>query len=179
MRLGTRSLLFGAHQVVLHPLGVTLAWRKLFDRWPDWVELVAIAVHDWGYWGCESMDGEDGAEHPYLGAEITYRVVHAFTGRFEVAVSASAEVLGHSRTYCLHHGVQISRLYAADKLGGEWWPWWVYLPMTWLTGELAEYRERAARGCGGVPAESGHRAWYRWLQGVQRVNAERAVRCSR
>ena len=34
MKVGTRSLLFGSHQFMLHPLFVAIAWRRLYGRWP-------------------------------------------------------------------------------------------------------------------------------------------------
>jgi len=26
----------------------------------DWKEIICIFIHDWGYWFCADMDGEDG-----------------------------------------------------------------------------------------------------------------------
>ena len=34
MNIGTKSLLYGAHQFALHPFFVALAWRRLYGRWP-------------------------------------------------------------------------------------------------------------------------------------------------
>ena len=45
MKLGTKSLLFGCHQFVLHPLFVLVAWWRLYGR-PSWRMVVAIIVHD-------------------------------------------------------------------------------------------------------------------------------------
>jgi hypothetical protein len=50
--IGTRNLLYGAHQFALHPLFVTLAWRRLYGAWPREIPIwVAFVVHDGGYWG--------------------------------------------------------------------------------------------------------------------------------
>ena len=68
MRIGTRSLLFGVHQLVWHPVVVMLAWRNLYGQWPNWQELVCIIIHDWGYWGCPNMDGPEGENHPWWAA---------------------------------------------------------------------------------------------------------------
>jgi hypothetical protein len=32
--VGTRSLLFGVHQFLLHPVMVALGWRMLYGRFP-------------------------------------------------------------------------------------------------------------------------------------------------
>jgi NOL1/NOP2/fmu family ribosome biogenesis protein len=54
-----------------------------------------------------------------------------------------------------------SKLCFADKLSLKYDPWWFYLPRAWLSGELFEYRERAARN-GFVSREKTHREWFRW-----------------
>ena len=79
MKLGTKSLLFGAHQFILHPMFVAIAWIKLFGFPKDPRVWVAFLVHDWGYWGKKDMDGEDGKTHPELGAQI----MHALFDRWE------------------------------------------------------------------------------------------------
>ncbi len=66
MRIGTKSLLYGAHQFILHPLFVALAWRRLYGRWPRDPRIwLAFVVHDWGYWGCSNLDGAEGKLHPW------------------------------------------------------------------------------------------------------------------
>lgn len=72
MRVGTKSVLFGAHQFLIHPCFVALAWWKLygFPRQP-WL-WVAFFVHDLGYWGKPEMDGEEGEQHPRWGAGVLY-----------------------------------------------------------------------------------------------------------
>jgi len=47
MKVGTKSLLWGVHQIFWHPLTVTLAWRELYKKWPSWKEFVCIFIHDW------------------------------------------------------------------------------------------------------------------------------------
>lgn len=47
MKIGTRSLLYGAHQFMLHPLFLALAWRKLYGAPLDprlWVALALFAL---------------------------------------------------------------------------------------------------------------------------------------
>ena len=73
MNVGTKSLLFGVHQFIWHPVTVLIAWVSLYGR-PTWRELICIIVHDWGYWGAPNMDGEEGERHPEVGAEIALRL---------------------------------------------------------------------------------------------------------
>jgi hypothetical protein len=83
-------------------------------------------------------------------------------------------VLCHSRYWVRRRGGQLSRLAAADKLAFAMMPWWIYMPMTLATGELAEYmtvsRERQAGDTSFTDAErrdlsSGNaRLWLRALQ---------------
>ncbi len=72
MRVGTKSILFGAHAFWLHPFIVALAWWKLygFPRAP-WLWVVFF-VHDLGYWGLPNMDGDGGGQHPRWGAHVMY-----------------------------------------------------------------------------------------------------------
>ena len=70
MKLGTKSLLFGAHCFFVHPFCVLIAWIKIYGFPFDPRIWIAILVHDWGYWGKPDMDGLLGKMHPYLGAKI-------------------------------------------------------------------------------------------------------------
>ena len=70
MKLGTKSVLFGAHCFFIHPLFLALAWWKLYSFPFDPRLWIAFFVHDLGYLGCENMDDDKGEQHPYLGASI-------------------------------------------------------------------------------------------------------------
>ncbi|HRU04993.1 MAG TPA: hypothetical protein P5137_04360 [Candidatus Brocadiia bacterium] len=134
MTLGTRSLLFGAHQFLLHPLFVLLAWVRLYGL-PGPSALVAIVVHDWGYWGCRSMDGDDGAGHPL---RCTWWLLI-------LGLRRTAELVeGHSRFACARHGIPMSRLFWADKLGTALMPAWLWVLLSRASGELAEYLANTA-----------------------------------
>lgn len=74
MKIGTKSVLFGAHQFLLHPLFVAVAWWRLYGFPWDPRLWVAFFVHDLGYWGKPNMDGPEGEEHPWLGARIMGRL---------------------------------------------------------------------------------------------------------
>jgi hypothetical protein len=132
MKVGTKSLLFGAHQFVWHPLTVCLAWRKLYSRWPTWEELLCIVVHDWGYWGKDNMDGAVGKEHPWFGAQLATLMLGIEWGEF---------TLRHSRSMCKLEGLEPSKLCWADKVAITFEPEQFYLWRCRLAGELAEYRE--------------------------------------
>lgn len=74
MKLGTRSLLYGAHCFFLHPWFVAWAWWKLYGFPWDPRLWVAFVVHDWGYWGLDKMDDEKGEWHPLWAARVMHRL---------------------------------------------------------------------------------------------------------
>lgn len=135
MRVGTKSLLWGVHQVLLHPIFVALAWRRLYKSWPREPQIwLAFLVHDWGYWGCCSMDGEDGKQHPLLGALIVGRLCGTKWGDF---------CKYHSRSLARIDRAEPSKLCAPDKLAILYYPLWLYLLLARLSGELHEYMQNA------------------------------------
>lgn len=136
MTVGTRSLLYGAHQFILHPLFLALAWWKLYGAPLDPRLWVAFIVHDWGYWGRENMDGDEGQRHPELGGRIMAALFGPEWGDFTRL---------HSRYYAKLEGREPSRLCAADKLVLLVTPRWIYLPLVRATGEVEEYVALYAR----------------------------------
>ena len=130
MKIGTKSLLFGAHQFALHPLFLALAWGKLYGLPLDPRLWVAFVVHDWGYWGKSNMDGDEGQSHPELGGRIMGRLFGQEWGDFTRL---------HSRYYAKREGRAPSPLCAADKLVLLVTPRWLYLPGVCATGEVDEY----------------------------------------
>jgi hypothetical protein len=130
MRLGTKSLLFGVHQFIFHPLFVLLAWNKLYNSFPNPKELLCIVVHDWGYFNSPNMDGPEGTLHPkrsadlirFLGDEYYYLVLY------------------HSRHYANIDKVLPSKLCWADKYSYKYDPIWFYVIRSNLSGEIKEYR---------------------------------------
>jgi hypothetical protein len=131
MRMGTKSLLFGAHQFILHPIFVARAWIKLYG-W-SWHPLLwfSFIVHDWGYWGRRHMDDEDGERHVLFGANVLKLLGGSRWGDFTVA---------HSRFWASNSGIPISRLCVADKLSLVVCPPWLYVLLTRWTGEILEYK---------------------------------------
>ncbi len=65
MKVGTKSLLFGAHQFILHPVLVAFAWYRLYGFPFDPRLWIAFIVYDWGYWGKADMDGAEGETHVF------------------------------------------------------------------------------------------------------------------
>lgn len=161
MSVGTRSVLFGAHCWFIHPFFVFAGWWKLYGFPRDPRLWVAFFVHDIGYWGKINMDGREGETHPVLGARIMgwlfdwrCRLVlirgwsrAGDTGGAKSTALATFETEGnwhdftllHSRFIAKRHGRKPSRLCVADKMATVLMPWWLYLPMVNLTGEIHEY----------------------------------------
>ena len=70
MKQGTVSVLVGVHCPV-HAFFVTLAWRKVYGRWPELWELGCILLHDIGHWGLDYLDDPaEKAKHWELGAAL-------------------------------------------------------------------------------------------------------------
>lgn len=132
--MGTKTLLFGAHQFILHPLFVLRAWVRLYGP-PTLKQLCAIVLHDVGYWGCRNLDGPEGTEHPDLGAGI----MHALFDRPGDRPYWRDFTGGHSRTWAAENETGVSPLMAADKLGTALYPRWLYAALIALTGEYKEY----------------------------------------
>ncbi len=154
MKTGTKSLLWGVHQFLLHPVTVWIAWVWLYRRLPNLQETICIIIHDWGYWGKTKMDDEGGERHPEVAARIAGRL---FGSKYHDLC------LYHSRHYARNANREPSLLCWADKLSILCEPWWLYLPRAWASGELFEYREIAYK-CGFIPLWLPHRDWYAWIQ---------------
>jgi hypothetical protein len=129
MKIGTKSILFGAHQFLIHPWFVAVAWWKLFGFPFDPRLWIAFFVHDLGYIGKPNMDGPEGETHVEFGA----RIMNIFGEKWYYFSKY------HSRFYAKRDRVKPSRLCIADKLAICLTPWWLYLPATSATGEIYEY----------------------------------------
>jgi hypothetical protein len=130
MRVGTKSILFGAHQFLIHPLFVAFAWWKLFGFPFDPRLWVAFFLHDLGYLGKPNMDGPEGERHPYFAAGAMGRLFGSRWYDF---------CLYHSRFIAKASRKPFSKLCVADKLAVALEPWWLYLPRAILSGEIDEY----------------------------------------
>jgi hypothetical protein len=165
VRVGTKSVIFGAHCLALHWLFLAAAWWKLYGFPWDPRLWVAFMVHDVGYIGRSDMDGRDGERHVELGA----RIMGCFFGSFWRDLC-----LCHSRYYAKRLRRRFSRLCVADKLAFVITPAWLYIPMTRATGELEEYMQRSAdRQAGGEKFTAEESAMISsadprvWLEGLQ------------
>lgn len=156
MKIGTKSLLFGIHQVFWHPIMVYKAWVYLYGR-PSFKETICIIIHDCGYFGKPNLDGPEGILHPELGAKIADKL---FGSKYGVLC------LCHSRGYikylfesppikCIRSvklpffidyplkidDITPSKLCWADKLSFCFEPRWFYLLRARLSGELKLIRQ--------------------------------------
>ena len=130
MKLGTKSVLYGAHAFWLHPFMVARGWCKLYGFPWDPRLWVCFFVHDIGYIGCDNMDGETGKRHPEAGANLVGALFGDKWGDL---------CLYHSRGYARRDCAAVSKLCWADKLATVLTPAWLYMPLTKATGELNEY----------------------------------------
>lgn len=137
MNIGTRSVLFGAHQFAIHPWFVALAWWRLYGFPFDPRLWIAFFVHDLGYIGKPNMDGPEGETHVEFGARLM---------GFLFGHEWHDFCLYHSRFYARKNGAQFSKLCVADKLATVLTPFWLYMPLVRLSGEVREYMTIAGRG---------------------------------
>lgn len=164
MKIGTKSVLFGAHCFAIHWFFVALGWWKLYGfkavyigtntgypqtlRWklgvrggPQFARFLdprlwlVFLLHDIGYLGKPNMDGPEGEEHPWTGARII---------GFLFGTAWHDFTLLHSRFLAKRYGRKPSPLCIADKLAIALEPWWFYLPRVNLTGEVAEYMAKSS-----------------------------------
>lgn len=141
MRVGTKSVLFGAHCFLIHPFFVAAAWRRLYGFPWDPRLWAAFFFHDTGYFGKPNMDSFEGERHVLVGGGIMGCLFGSKWRDF---------TLCHSRHWAKRLGKPYSKLCLADKLAFVMTPAWLYLPMAQASGELAEYmRVASARQSGG------------------------------
>jgi len=163
MKIGTKSVLYGAHAFWLHPWFVAAAWWKLYGFPWDPRLWVAFFVHDLGYFGKPNMDGPEGEGHPKWGARVMlywFEGVPSHPGSLNRRVACAFDrlfgrlrngrmvpwhdlVMHHSRFLAKRQKAPPSRLCPADKLAVALEPWWLYLPRVIATGEIDEYMEQA------------------------------------
>ncbi|NOS67800.1 MAG: hypothetical protein HOO67_05565 [Candidatus Peribacteraceae bacterium] len=185
MKIGTKSLLFGVHQFIVHPVVVGRAWRALYGRWPNLNEWIAIVVHDWGYWGLPNMDGPEGQLHPSRSAKVAFFVgkwAWKLKNLFRPAVRdtpgadihyglrCAMMVLLHSREMVRltreqfgDLSVNPSTLCWPDKYSVCFESKWFYLLRARLSGEIHEFRANAVKS-GKVSPESSAGDWLDWYR---------------
>ncbi len=141
MRVGTKSVIFGVHSILVHPFIVAWAWGRLWGFPLDPRLWAAFFVHDLGYMWKPNMEGSEGQRHVLLGGRIMGWLFGPEWRDF---------VLCHSRHWAESAGKPYSKLCLADKLAFVLTPAWLYLPMARMSGELREYmRVSSERQLGG------------------------------
>lgn len=136
LSVGTKSLLFGAHQLILHPIIVFYCWCKLYGFPIDPRIWICILVHDCGYFGMPNMDGKEGKTHPYFGACLVSKL-------FEYSNDWYLFTLLHSRTmHNCYPNLHVSKLCYADKMAIKYTPRWMY-----RKDELDEYISNSPMTC--------------------------------
>ena len=133
MKIGTKSIVYGIHNPVLHGVMVLRAWLIVYGRCPSLSELIAIFLHDIGYGGMPDMDGKYGKRHP----EVSARVISKIFNKKKI----TEMVLYHSRFYACEHNQNVSALALPDKLAFRLYPKWLYLLLSTATGEIYEYKK--------------------------------------
>jgi len=160
LKIGTRSILFGVHQFILHPVFVHKAWKILYGR-PNLAEFCAICTHDLGYLGSPNMDGKEGEMHPEKAAQWWL----SFSGKKAFTQAVSNEIIGHSRFFVAKKGVKLSKLFRADKLAIALYPVWLYKLLGNLSGEIHEYIDNSKKGQHSVHIKNGSQT--KWIIEVQ------------
>lgn len=140
MKSGTKSVLFGVHQFLIHPILVARAWWIIYRELPRLHEWAAIVTHDLGYWGAPNIDGPEGENHPVIMAEWWEKHFGTF------GMKVANEILGHSRFHAQKNNLPLSRLFRPDKLSSALYPKWLYLLLGNLSGEIREYMEHCNDG---------------------------------
>lgn len=153
MTVGTRSLLFGVHHFLIHPILVFMAWVKLYGI-PTWKEAICIIVHDWGYFGKTDIDGKEGETHPEAGANIARRLFGEEYAKL---------CLYHSRHYARKRGAVPSKLCWADKYSISYELWWFYLLRAYLGGEISGYRQYSLQR-DKISLTITNKEWFRTIQ---------------
>ena len=51
MQEGTKSVLFGCHNPIIHGVLVLFTWRIEYKSWPKVWQIICIFIHDIGVWG--------------------------------------------------------------------------------------------------------------------------------
>lgn len=143
MKVGTKSLLVGYHQFLLHPLIVAWAWMKLYGFPWDLRLWFAFFLHDIGYIGLPNMDGTEGKAHPFLGGHIMHFLFDNWS--LEAMQNGYEEVewfqfcIYHSRSLVKAYFGQPSKLMYADKLAFMLYPVWLLKALYRMSGECEEY----------------------------------------
>ena len=159
LSIGTKSILFGAHCFLIHPVIIAIAWIKLYGFPFDPRIWISFFVHDLGYLGKADIDGSEGRAHVILGANI----MSIFDKKGSTKWHDFAKY--HSRYYAKEDNAKPSKLCIADKLAICIEPSWLYLPRVKASGEILEFMAMAKSG--GLQAGDHKDIYYAWHKSVK------------
>jgi hypothetical protein len=166
--IGTRSVLVGVHQFLLHPLFIAIGWYRAYGfRGVDIGERTVHRIRRWSHFGWHTYFSRERVYASLLdprlwfaffvhdlgylgkpnmdGAEgETHPELGANLMRAAFGPAWGDLVLLHSRYYAKKLGRDVSPLCIADKWVIVLEPSWLYLPRVWLTGEHHEFVANAA-----------------------------------
>lgn len=75
MKEGTKSLLIGCHQFLIHPIFVIMAWHFKYKKWPAFWQVICIFLHDIGHWGTDYLTNyQEKVDHWQLGAKWGWKL---------------------------------------------------------------------------------------------------------
>jgi len=138
---GTKSVLFGCHNPVMHGLAVLRAWKLEYGSWPEWWQIIGIFLHDIGVWGKQYLSDDNAKKgHWELGAKITCKFTIKICKYFlKTDYLTQRELSSKAWMFCAGHCPEESKwtqslLMRADKaswlVAPLWWMKWNY----WLEG---------------------------------------------
>jgi len=131
MKEGTKSVLFGCHNPILHGIFVLMAWKLEYKAWPKWWEIICIFLHDIGVWGRQYLSDDDAKiGHWETGAHFAVWLFNFGPLRFaNLGGAPFLFIAGHAPE---ESGYPKSKLWKPDKrvwlvapLWLLWWNYWV------------------------------------------------------
>jgi len=128
MKEGTKSVLFGCHNPLMHGIWVLIAWRLEYKSWPKWWEVVGIFLHDIGVSRRQYLsDDQAKIGHWFKGASLAAGIVYKISKKTYLHTLTWEFVAGHCPEES-HY--PMSKLARADKrswlVAPSWWLWCNY-----------------------------------------------------
>jgi len=136
--------MIGMHNPLFHGFFVTLAWKKIYKRYPSLKEVICILLHDIGYIKQNFIDS-DKDRHPELGALIC---------KYLFGIKYYNLCITHSRDYAKKLKLPLSKLGYADKYSVLLIPDIIYKPLIYLGGEAQEYHKNTKTKKWGYPIKT-------------------------
>jgi len=134
MTEGTKSWLFGCHSIT-HSILVIKAWKHIYKVYPKLWQIICIFLHDIGYCGTNYITDKTNKQHALMGAVIAKKLFGQKGYDF---------CIGHSMSYCIEHGLPLSKLEAPDDYSWIIAPHWFLKLNTIIEPQLHHERWRQA-----------------------------------